>query len=108
MSAVRKQYHHNGLAGCVEQWTCRATRTRCGLYHAAQAGMEDDPADGIWATVCEEHSTLVLHMQLKLARTFRDPRAWCDDCRAKEDPERYKLECPVLNTAESPASKEAP
>ena len=45
-----KEYHHNGLAGCVQQRKARATGTLVGVYHGEQSGMECDP-DYPWITV---------------------------------------------------------
>jgi hypothetical protein len=76
-----KQYTANGLAGCVEQRTNRLTGFKVGVYQAAQAGMESDPATP-WATVCEEHNSICVHGTLALARSHAgDPPGWCEDCR---------------------------
>jgi hypothetical protein len=71
------------LAGCVSQRRSRATGTLVGIYRAAQAGLEDDPATP-WCVVCEEHHTLACVETLALARASRDPREWCDECRDGE------------------------
>lgn len=76
-----KVYDHDGLAGCVARRISRATGTLVGVYHAAQAGMEDEPSIP-WMTVCEVHSTFVRHPTLAVAMACNDPREWCDDCRA--------------------------
>lgn len=78
--SARKEYAFNGLAGCVTQFRSRQTGTLVGVYASEQAGMEDDP-ECTWASVCEEHNTLVSHRTLALALSFRDPRDWCDCCR---------------------------
>jgi hypothetical protein len=76
-----KQHSYNGLAGCVKQSRSRLTGTLVGLYHGEQSGLESDP-NCIWVTVCEEHSTLVGHQTLVLAKSWMaDPSGWCDDCR---------------------------
>jgi hypothetical protein len=84
MSRTVKEYRFNGLAGCVTQWTCRATGTLVGLYHSMQAEMESDP-ELPWSTVCEVHGTLVSHTNLRNARFTRDPTDFCDDCREVSD-----------------------
>ena len=80
-----KEYHHNGLAGCVQQRKARATGTLVGVYHGEQSGMECDP-DYPWITVCEEHSTICTHSTLALAKYHAaDPSEWCRACsRDKE------------------------
>jgi len=78
--ASAREYGFNGLAGCVTQFRSRATRTRVGIYHSMQSGMESDP-ELPWSSVCEEHHTLVSHPTLEDARRTRDPRDFCDDCR---------------------------
>lgn len=76
-----KHYSHNDLAGCVQQRRAQQTGTLVGVYHAAQAGLEDDPSLP-WATVCEVHGNLVCHSTLALARWHAvDPQGWCEDCR---------------------------
>jgi hypothetical protein len=84
-SAVQtpKIYDFDGYAGCVTLRRSRATGTLVGVYHAVQAGMEDDP-ETPWMAVCEEHSTLVGLHTLAAAMASTDPREWCDDCRAAE------------------------
>lgn len=81
MPKVTKVYEFNNLAGCVSQTKSRITGTLVGIYHGEQSGMESDP-DCPWQTVCEEHSTLVGHSSLKLAREHApDPTNWCEGCR---------------------------
>ncbi len=81
---IGKTYHFNGLAGCVEQWTARDTRTPMSLYHGPQAGIEDDP-QGKWVVICELHHTLVGHPTLADARRTRSPVEFCDKCRERSD-----------------------
>jgi hypothetical protein len=81
MTRQAKQYGFDGLAGCVARWRSRATGTLVGLYHGEQSGIECDP-ELPWVTVCEEHHTLVSHPTLVDGRRTRDPREFCDDCRA--------------------------
>lgn len=76
-----KRYNLHGWAGLVAQHRNRASGTLIGIYHAAQAGLDDDPALP-WATVCEEHSTLVLHPTLRLARYHAAVPMWCEYCQA--------------------------
>lgn len=86
MSRQVKEYSFNGLAGCVIQRVSRETGTLVGLYHADQSGMESDP-ETPWATVCEEHSTLVCHASLAAAKSHLGfPTNWCEDCQKKHEP----------------------
>lgn len=87
MTRAVKQYAFNGLAGCVTQFRSRATKTLVGIYHGEQSGMEGDP-ESPFVSVCEAHNTLVGHGSLRLARLFRDPTNWCDDCREANGIER--------------------
>jgi hypothetical protein len=58
-----------------------------GVYAADEAGMECDP-ELPWATVCEEHSAIVCHPTLRLARDHAAlPSGWCEDCRDLTSPE---------------------
>ena len=84
MKEVKRQYAFNGLAGCVIQHRSRLTGLLVGVYHAAQANL--DESGGPWVTVCEEHSCCVNHGNLTLARSHAaDPAGWCEVCGAKED-----------------------
>lgn len=82
-SMSKKQYAHNGLAGCVSQFRSRDTRTLVGLYNCAQAGLEDNP-ETPWCVVCEEHHTLVCVESLRRARQIRSPREFCEACNADD------------------------
>lgn len=76
-----KQYNTDGIAGLVSRRKAQETGRLVGLYHAAQAGLEDDP-ETPWATVCEEHATLVCHATLKQARAHAaNPLGWCEECQ---------------------------
>lgn len=53
-----------------------------GVYRAAEAGIEDDPDAGGWATVCERHSSCIVHTTRALAFSHsRQPDGWCEPCR---------------------------
>jgi hypothetical protein len=95
-----KLYSYNGLKGCVQQFRARATGTLLGLYHAEQAGIAAE-AGSPWATVCEEHSTMVLHSSLAQARKVHNPRAFCDACR-----EAIVMTCPTCTRDYSHATFE--
>ncbi len=76
-----RAYDFNGLTGCVVQRRSRRTGTLVGLYVAKQAGIDTEPALP-WATVCEDHSAIVCHPSLKLAReSLPEPAGWCEECR---------------------------
>ncbi|HUN92555.1 MAG TPA: hypothetical protein VMU33_10885 [Burkholderiaceae bacterium] len=76
-----KSYAFNGVPGCVTQRRSRDTGTLIGLYHAAQASMSTEA--GAWATVCEDHGTVVNHARLADARAWMaEPSIWCEACRA--------------------------
>lgn len=56
-----------------------------GVYAAEQAGFESDP-ETPWATVCEEHGSILCHTRLKDAMGLAShPREWCESC-AKGEP----------------------
>jgi hypothetical protein len=95
-----KNYNHNDRAGCVQVRTARITATPVGVYHAAQAGMEDDP-ESPWATVCEPHGIVITHGTLAVAKSWAShPEEWCEFCLAKfteprkgpEDPDEVSVE----------------
>jgi len=69
--------------GLRQRRRCRATGTTVALYDAAAPGADFTPADGgRWVTVCEDHSFLVQHPTLALARDHAAaPDGWCDECR---------------------------
>lgn len=81
-----REYAFNGLAGCVVQQRSRATKLLVSLYRADQAQM--DATAGLWATVCEEHGSILNHSTLGLARShLSDPRGWCATCAPQADEE---------------------
>jgi hypothetical protein len=62
----------------------RETGFYVSLYRSAESGMENDP-DLPYATVCEQHATLVCHKTRKSAEGWlSDPRGWCEECRPFE------------------------
>lgn len=75
--------HPGDAAGLREARIARSTGTLVGLYRADEAGIEDDPRTP-WATVCEDHSTVVCHETRTAAgAALAYPGGWCDDCRTK-------------------------
>jgi len=79
---MAKEYSLNGYLGLVETGKCRQTGTRTSVYNADQAGIDDD-AEYKWATVCEDHGTLILHESVSGAIRFRAyPTNWCEECVA--------------------------
>jgi hypothetical protein len=67
--------------GCLVLRYVRSTGALIGLYRSAEAGIESDPTTP-WATVCEDHSTLVCHQTRTSAETALPyPQEWCEDCR---------------------------
>jgi len=81
-----REYGFNGLAGCVVQQRSRATKLLVGLYRADQAQM--DATAGAWATVCEEHGSILNHSTIALARAHLvDPRGWCSTCAPQAEQE---------------------
>lgn len=69
-------------AGLVAYRRSRQTGTHVGVYQAQEAGIEEDPAAGRWATVCEEHGGVVLHPTRRLAMSHAPfPLDWCPTCQ---------------------------
>jgi len=74
-------------AGCISLRRTRQTGTVVGVYKCAEAGLDDDDGQAPWATVCEEHGTVISHRTRKLALSHAsDPSGWCEDCNPKETP----------------------
>lgn len=72
--------HKPGYAGLIDYRKSRQDGVHVGLYRAEEAGLDID--GGPYATICEEHSTLVNHDTLKLAKSHLPyPSGWCDSCR---------------------------
>lgn len=66
-------------AGLVQLRRNRQSYTLVGVYNAVEAGMEEYG----WATVCEEHGTLVVHDTRALATSWAaEPETWCEHCLA--------------------------
>lgn len=69
-------------AGLVGLRFARTNGALVGVYHAGDAGYESDPTNP-WATVCEDHSSIVLHGNRALAESHAaDPEGWCEPCRS--------------------------
>jgi hypothetical protein len=67
-------------AGCIQLRRARSTGTLVGVYRAGEAGLEDEPGYP-WATVCEEHATLIVHETRALAVSHAAaPEGWCEEC----------------------------
>lgn len=52
-----------------------------GVYKAEEAGM--DPDGGKWATVCEEHSTILNSDTRAGAEAAASWPDWCGECQVK-------------------------
>lgn len=78
-----KVYSFDGLAGCVVRFRSMATKSLVGIYHGAQSGLDADP-ETPYVSVCESHSALIGHRSLRVAKRFRNPAEWCDDCRGRQ------------------------
>lgn len=73
--------HPSRAAGLVQLRVVRQTGTLVGLYRAAEAGIEDDPATP-WATVCEDHDGVVCHETRADAESWvSQPAIWCSVCQ---------------------------
>ena len=81
MGRVR-QYSEAGRAGCVQLRRSKRTGTMVGIYHTAQAEMDDDPKNP-WVTVCEDHGTFCTHAALRDAREHAPDVDWCEACQKK-------------------------
>lgn len=69
-------------AGAKVSRICRSTGATVTLYDAAQANLDDE--DGKWATVCEDHGSIVNHRTWKTAISWLShPEEWCEDCQKK-------------------------
>lgn len=66
--------------GIVYASRARSSGTVVGLYDTTKT-TQFDPDGGRWATVCEDHSTIVNHETRRLAESFMAcPEEWCQDC----------------------------
>jgi hypothetical protein len=86
-------YSTEGRKGCVQLRKAKSTGTMVGVYNCEQADLDTD--DGSWATVCEDHGSIVNHDTLATARSHASaPEGWCDECgkEGREIPE------PILMT----------
>jgi len=81
-SHTHAQFFIEDWPGLAQMRKARETGTYVGVYQAQDAGLESDVEAGRWATVCEEHSSLVLHATKTAALSFASvPTQWCEDCR---------------------------
>jgi len=87
-----KEYSLNGLAGLVETRKNRITGTMISVYHNEQAGMDcccsfvgttkhDPEFHSEFSTLCEDHSQIVAHRTLTLARRHAAMPEWCEACQ---------------------------
>lgn len=77
---VKKTYELGGFLGKVQTSRARSTGSTISIYHAEQAGFCAD--GGGWVTFCENHSCLINHESLKLARQWvPHPEEWCGECQ---------------------------
>ena len=66
-------------AGCVALRRARSTKRPVGIYNCAEAGL--DCGDGRWATICEDHGTIIAHTSKATAlRLAAAPEEWCAEC----------------------------
>lgn len=71
-------------AGRVEVRRARSTGTLVGLYRSSKSGIESDPQLP-WATVCEDHGSVVCAETRKLGRAAMScPDEWCPTCSGEE------------------------
>lgn len=78
---------HN--AGALVSRRCRESRTTVTMYDGRVAGLDvSGPDDEVWpwATVCEQHATLVQHKTKQAAMSYLShPLDWCDRCNGSDD-----------------------
>lgn len=79
MRATRRQLdrEQNERTGCVALAYSRRSGALRGVYRAREQGIEGEG----WATICEDHSALVISETRALAMASDTPD-FCDDCRA--------------------------
>lgn len=70
-------------AGELLRRRSRSTGTIVSLFRAIEAGL--DPEGGPYATVCEDHGTILNHRTYALARRHLPTCGWCEACRGQED-----------------------
>lgn len=58
----------------------RASGTRISVGTQSEMGI-DDPHDGAWITLCEDHSELCSHETRRLAEHWAPWPQWCSECR---------------------------
>lgn len=74
-----KHYGFGGYSGCVVTRKARTTGALVSIYNNDQAGLDAD--GGPWSTVCEKHSWVVSHNNLKAAQSWLShPEEWCEEC----------------------------
>ncbi len=72
------------LSGVRQSRVCKSTGTTVSLVdsHAPESTVERDDG-GRWATLCEDHGSIVYHQRLSDAREWAsDPSTWCNDSDA--------------------------
>lgn len=68
-------------AGYRAHARARSTGTLVVLLDGIAAGLDTD--GGRWQTMCDEHSVVIAHDTLRVARAWlHHPKEWCEDCQA--------------------------
>ena len=77
-------------AGYRQAHFSKATGTLVVVLDGKEAGL-DTSWDSRWYTLCDDHSTIVSHSTLQLARAHSpDPDEWCDECREPGSGDPYR------------------
>lgn len=78
--------------GIVIAHRARSTGTVVGLYDTTKTS-QFDPDGGRWATLCEDHSSIVNHETRKTAERFMSaPEEWCEECSEIVDTKSHPIE----------------
>jgi hypothetical protein len=100
---MNHEAERRGRAGCIYLAKSRRTGALRGVYNAQEQALEESG----WATVCEDHGTLVISETRALALAS-DTDEFCDECRAARRPGgRERLDAADVDVAREGVSRGA-
>lgn len=72
-------------AGLVEAKVRRQTKRVVSIYLGDEAGLDTCGGEYPFSTVCEDHSQVICHETLSLAKGHAaDPMGWCEVCNGAD------------------------
>lgn len=82
ISRRRRRTRARTWAGYRQAHFARSTGTMVVVLNGAEADLDTGDGTMPWSTLCDDHSEVVCHPTLQLARWHASfPESWCHGCR---------------------------